>query len=268
MFQDAGGPSTTAETPAATSTTPPQADQGEFYGKSREDVIRELQSLRNRSTEAETNLKHATDFISRVSMFFRQDGDSVSIDSDAMMDYLRMQGKLPKEGDSTPPDNPLTPNPQPDAEHLSLEEAQKKEIERQVQERLKEAMQPMQREFAKHQYGAWVEKLTAKYPDFPSWRAKVGEYINKTGHQVSSMESLEQAFLGAKASAGEFVDKKQYEAHVKDLEKTLQMHMPGSLVAPVDMDNAPTEELLGLNRKSEKQAVVEALFGKPFLNEE
>ncbi len=187
--------------------------------------------------------------------------------------YAEYKGLIPRsQQENVQPANPAAQNNKQDPVFEALDQDQKTEIERIINERLqnalKERVDPVRDEFKAHQYNLWIENLKGKYPDFEGLRPKMVEYMQKFGLQdkIKGIEDLETVYRATKANNDGYVDKSVHEGHVGELQKALSVFNPGLSSRPPDNPDASEEELLGLDEKRDDSKITEALFGKPFLN--
>lgn len=234
-----------------------------YEGKSREEVIAMHKEIEKRLGEQGDELGQLRNFIGRVGMFFKVDGDSVTLNDDVLRKYAEVQGWVPKS--ETDNEKPETPNEGNDVFEQNERSTIQEMIRQEIQSAFKSNFEPLQNQFVQSQHQQWIEKTAQRHPDFMGMRSKVADFINKTGFQVNSAEDLEKAYVATRALSGEMVDKKQTDAHIKELQKTLQNLTPGNR-GPIkpehEMSNA---ELLGVETADtpEKKAF-EALTGKTY----
>jgi hypothetical protein len=143
----------------------------------------------------------------------------------------------------------------------------KEEFLPEIKEFFSQSVTPLQQQVTAEQHQRWNAEMSNKYPDWGKWRTKTGEYVNKKKMPLSSLSDLEEAYLSAKAVNKGFVDKEQYDAHVRELQNTLQTIKPGAGQPRVSDDEASNAQLLGIEQFGDKdsQSVNQALFGKSTL---
>jgi len=252
-------------------TTPSQgAVPDKFSGKSVEDLSRAYTELEKRSSRAEQENKELREFVTRVSPFFKVEGDSVSLNEEVYHKYAALQGMSPGNeqldndmNKNQNSNNFMNGNDESGADPIS---ELKKKIE-QLESDLREKVDPLQQMVFQDRNEAWIKSVQSEYPDFDQYRQKIGEILNKTGMRISSRDDLKEAYYLAKAKAGGFVDKQQHEQYVGELNKTLQTVLPGAGQPRIDEAKASNRELFGLDSIDKKaSAVNQALFGKPMLD--
>jgi hypothetical protein len=202
-------------------------------------------------------------------MFFKVDGENVTLNDDMVKRYAEVQGWLkPQEEANSTVSGSQTPASNGDGAVFEKEETAsiRDMIKSEIQNAFKTSVEPLQQQFHQSQHSQWMDSVRSKYPDFDSFRPKIAEYMNKTGYQVNDVGSLEDAYRTVKMLAGGMVDRKETEAHVAELQKTLQTLRPGVGGGPskpqTELTNA---ELLGLETADtpEKKAF-ETLTGRPY----
>jgi hypothetical protein len=257
-----GVPSSTGE-PAQ-----PVPKEDLYASKTREEVVQMHQDMLKTVGEQSNELGQLRDFIGRVGMFFKVDGEQVTLNDDVLKKYAEVQGWLPKEttDNSQPP--VATPSGNEPVFEPNEQTTIKDMIRQEIQSAFKESLEPFQQQFTATQQQQWIERVQAKHPDFGNFKTKVGDFLNKTGFQVNSADDLERAYIATKALSGEMVDKKQTESHIAELNKTLSTLTPGArgpIKDPTELSNA---ELLGLDAPDTPQAkALQALTGKPYFKD-
>ena len=99
-------------------------------------------------------------------------------------------------------------------------------------------------------------------------RSEIGQAIMQGGINVRGPEDLELLYHGIKAKKGGYVDKKQQDEMMKELESTLSTVMP-SLAARRNNPDLTNAELLGLDMpETESSRVAQALFGKTIFRDD
>lgn len=252
-----------------------------FYGKSREDVIRMYEEANTRAEKTEVAANDLKEFVGRVGMFFKVDetNGTVNLNEDMVRQWAAARGIIPPEGSPQNPSNGNIPQTQQDfkqqqnGDEPALDDEQRAYMDRLVEEKLqavlKQTVLPELETTRTERFNSWIRDVSAKHPDFPKWRNKVAEFMQKKGIRANNVQDLEDAYMATKAVGGGFVDKSQYEQHTGDLLKTLQMIQPGAGQPPLNEAEATTAQLLGLDRQDKNQvAANRELFGKDFLTSE
>lgn len=257
-----------ADVPASTGEPAQAVPEGDQYdGKSRDELVEMHKGVVSTMGAKNNELGQLRDFISRVGMFFKVEGDQVNLNDDVLKKYAEVQGWLPKEqAEDTKPAITNDGNGQvfEPNEQTTIQEM----IRQEIKNSFKESLEPLQQQFVATQQSQWIDKVTQKHPEFANYKTKVGDFLNKTGFQVNSAEDLEKAFVATRALSGDMVDKKQTESHIAELNKTLQTLTPGArgpMKDPTDMSNA---EIMGIDQPDTPQAkALQALTGKPYFKD-
>jgi hypothetical protein len=256
------------EAPSVGTTGSPAPAEDKFNGKSREEIYDAYKNLESKYAEQGTETGQLRDFIGRVGMFFKVDGEQVTLNDDVLKKYAEVQGWLPKERADNPKLNASTA----DGDGLVFEPNEQKTIQEMIRQEIKdsfrESLEPLQQQFAATQQNQWIDKVASRHPEFVNYKTKVGDFLNKTGFKVNSAEDLEKAYIATRALSGDMVDKKQTESHIQELQKTLQTLTPGArgpMRNPAELSNA---ELLGLGSIDTPEAkALQALTGKPYFKD-
>jgi hypothetical protein len=264
---DAGSSPENPQVAGPVSTEAAGADA--YQGKSTDQVIAMHRELESKLSEQGNELGEFREFFRRVGPYFKREGEEVILNEDMIRRVADAQGWLSSK--ETP--NPAVSGSQTPASNGEGAVFEKEEtasirdmIKSEIRDAFKTSVEPLQQQFHQSQHSQWMDSVRSKYPDFDSFRPKIAEYMNKTGYQVNDVGSLEDAYRTVKMLAGGMVDRKETEAHVAELQKTLQTLRPGVGGGPskpqTELTNA---ELMGLETADtpEKQAF-ETLTGKPF----
>lgn len=245
-------------------------DSDVYQGKSTDEVVAMHKSLETKLSEQGGELGQLRDFVGRVGMFFKVDGENVTLNDDMVKRYAEVQGWLKPQsepGNSTVPGS-QTPTSNGDGPVFEKEESNsiRDMIKDEIRDAFKTSVEPLQQQFHQSQHSQWIDQARSSYTDFDTFRPKIAEFMNKTGYQVNNVEDLKNAYKAVKALSGELVDRKESEAHVAELQKTLQTLRPGAGGGPIkpqtEMSNA---ELMGLETvDSPEKKAFEALTGKPY----
>ena len=236
-----------------------------YQGKSAEEVAQmHKESVKLVGTQGE-ELGHLRDFVGRVGMFFKVDGDNVTLNDEMIKKYAEVQGWLkPEVTENVKPDT-VTGNGNPVFEPTETN-AIKEMVDAEVSRRLKEEVHPLQQQFMNSQKATWIEKCRGKYgQEFINNETRLGEFITRTGYQVNSPETLAEAYLSFKANTGAMIDKGQVDALQAELLKAQQVLNPGGSQHFKPTAEKTNSELLGLETEDtpEKRSF-ETLTGKPF----
>ncbi len=257
--------------PQAATPISKEAVGGDVYqDKSTDDVISMHKELESKLSAQGGELGQLRDFVGRVGMFFKVDGENVTLNDDMVKRYAEVQGWLkpqPEPGNSTVSGS-QTPTSNGDGPVFEKEESAsiRDMIKSEIRDAFKTSVEPLQQQFHQSQHSQWIDQVRSTHADFETYRPKIAEFMNKTGYQVNNVEDLKNAYKAVKALSGDMVDRRESEAHTAELQKTLQTLRPGAGGGPIkpqtDMSNA---ELLGLQTADtpEKKAF-EALTGKPY----
>lgn len=267
MSDNLASPSSTVDAPSVGTTDSPAPAEDKFSGKSRDEVYEAYKNLEAKYAEQGTETGQLRDFIGRVGMFFKVDGDQVTLNDDVLKKYAEVQGWLPKETNE-PASPPVSNNGGDQVFEPTEKQTIQEMIRQEIKNSFKESLEPLQQQFVATQQNQWIERVAAKHPEFVNYKTKVGDFLNKTGFKVNSAEDLEKAFIATRALSGDMVDKRQTESHIAELQKTLQTLTPGArgpMKNPNDLSNA---ELLGLGDIDTPEAkALQALTGKPYFKD-
>jgi hypothetical protein len=248
------------------STSAPTEDK--FKDKSREEIAASYKELESKLVEQGGELGQLRDFIGRVGMFFKVEGDQVNLNDDVLKKYAEVQGWLPKETTDNSQPNVTTTNGNEPVFEPNEQTTIKDMIRQEIQSAFKESLEPFQQQFTATQQQQWIERVQSKHPDFANFKTKVGDFLNKTGFQVNSADDLERAFIATKALTGEMVDKRQTESHIAELQKTLSTLTPGARGPMKDPNELSNAELLGLDTPDTPAAkALQTLTGKPYMKD-
>ena len=236
-----------------------------YQGKSVAEVAQmHKEAERLAGTQGE-ELGQLRDFVGRVGMFFKVDGDNVTLNDDMIKKYAEVQGWLqPEVTENAKPDT-VTGNGNQVFEPTE-QDTIKKMIDAEVSRRLQEEVHPLQQQFVNSQKATWIEKCRDKYgQEFVNNETRLGEFITRTGYKVDSPETLAGAYVSFKANSGSMIDKGQVDALQAELLKAQQVLNPGGSHHLKPTAERTTSELLGLETQDtpEKRAF-ETLTGKPF----
>jgi len=246
----------------------PTVPTGDPYeGKSREQLIEMHRGVVSTMGAKNNELGQLRDFIGRVGMFFKVDGDQVNLNDDVVKKYAEIQGWIPKGNEHTP-ETPVSNNGGDQVFEPTEKQTIQEMIRQEIKNSFKESLEPLQQQFVATQQNQWIEKVASKHPEFNNYRTKVGDFLNKTGFQVNSADDLEKAFIATRALSGDMVDKKQTESQIQELNKTLQMLTPGSRGPMKDPNEMSTAELLGVNKPDTPESkALQVLTGKPYFKD-
>lgn len=258
------------ENPQAAGPVSTEAAGADAYqGKSTDQVIAMHRELESKLSTQGNELGEFREFFRRVGPYFKREGEEIVLNEDMIKSVAKAQGWLNPQQE-TP--NPAVMGSQQttngDGAVFEKEETAsiRDMIKSEIRDAFKTSVEPLQQQFHQSQHSQWMDSVRSKYPDFDSFRPKIAEYMNKTGYQVNDVGSLEDAYRTVKMLAGGMVDRKESEAHLVELQKTLQTLRPGAGGGPMkpqtEMTNA---ELMGLETADtpEKKAF-ETLTGKPY----
>lgn len=263
----------TANTGTAGTTPIGALTPDKFSGKSREDVISMHSELERKLGQQGEEMGELRDFVSRVSPYFRVEGENVVLNDDLLRRYAEVQlGMVSKDNlsqqqpakDNSPEQNgdfmeKFQNNPQP-----TLQEVIRSEIQKAFAERV----EPLQQRFEATQHQSWIKGINDKYPDFQNYQKEVAKFITENQFHIDSPDKLEKAYLAVKAGSGGFIDKAQADKHIAELTKTLSMVSPGAVRPPLDESKMTGADLLGLNATNDETGRRnEILFGKKYLRE-
>lgn len=250
-----------APTEGTTAFAAPEGDK--FAGKSREEVLDMYKGLEGKYAEQGNELGQIRSGFSRVMPYFKLDRDPQTGEDSLVLneEVIKALGQSygwfePQQTDNRQEQqmaiqNGNTPDMPYDKEELSALEALIDKKFKQFEER---AVNPIQQQFVAAQQAQWVDQVAKKHPDFNAYRQKVGEFLNKTGMNVGSSEDLERAFIATKAVTGGMVDKRETEAYISELQKTLQTIQPGAGQPRTPVTEMTNEELFGLKPVDTPQA--------------
>lgn len=263
--------------------TGPAQDLSKFEGKSREDVIQSYQELQSKIGEMGQKMDTAERLLNMMDPWFNLDPSTGKLtpNDDTVNRYIswrdqqrnpepppRMQSsqqtppppqyKVPADGDNF--DRLLEENPR-EAIRLIAEQVSQQNTNRAFDERVT----PFQNRFLEQQYDTWREKLIMKYPDYEQWESQAVKLAKAKRAQIDGIQDIEFWYNAAKANGGGFVDKREVQNFIKDLERSQSIIGARQFTtrAPISPD-ATTEELIGLNQYGQERnsSIVETLFGK------
>jgi hypothetical protein len=245
----------------------PVPDEDQYAGKSLDDLKKmHKDMLKTVGTQSE-ELGQLRNFIGRVGMFFKVDGDQVTLNDDILKKYAEVQGWIPKsETTNGKPEIPASEGNEvfEKDERSTIQDM----IRQEIQNAFKSNFEPLQQQFISSQHQQWMERVSQKHPDFMKMRTKVADFLNKSGFRVNSADDLEKAYIATKALSGEMMDKRQAEAHIQELEKTLTTLTPGTRGAMKDPNEMSNEELLGIEvADTPEKRAMEALTGKTYFQD-
>jgi len=262
------------------STEPKDSAADPYYGKSREDVIREFEDLRGKYDKTYQERSELAEFVGRVSPFFKQDGGTVSLNDDMLKQYASAKGWFE-----------TNPEPEPQAQETMnagavapdgnygddmdgggdirqvIRDVLKQEFLPEVQKAAQESVKPVQQQLDQDRYNRWNKEMTDKHPEYAQLRTKVGEWVHKHQFPIRDINDLETALNNVKMAEGAYVDRAQAEAHNQMLMDTLQTIQPGAGMPKVNDAEASNAQLMGLDMYGDEkaQSVTQALFGKTAL---
>jgi len=246
-------------------STVPSGDQ--YEGKSREELIDMHRGVVSTMGAKNNELGQLRDFIGRVGMFFKVEGDQVNLNDDVLKKYAEVQGWLPKEN-SDPATPPVSNNGGEQVFEPNEQTTIQEMIRQEIKNSFKESLEPLQQQFVATQQNQWIDKVSSKHPEFANYKTKVGDFLNKTGFQVNSAEDLEKAFIATRALSGDMVDKRQTESHIAELNKTLQTLTPGARGPMKDPNEMSNAELMGISSVDTPEAnALQALTGKQYFKD-
>ena len=201
------------------------------------------------------------DFVGRVGMFFKVDGDNVTLNDEMIKKYAEVQGWLQPE---------QTQNAQPDtvAENGNqvFEPTERDTIRNMIKEVIREEVQPLRNDFEGSQKLGWIKECRDKLgQEFINDETRLSEYITRTGYQVNSAETLAEAYRAFKAATGAMIDKGQVDALKAELLKAQQVMNPGGGQHLKPVTERTNSEILGLETQdTPERRAFEALTGKPY----
>lgn len=245
-------------------TTAPAAPEGDkFAGKSREEILDMYKGLEGKYAEQGNELGDMRTGFSRVMPYFKYDRDpqtgqdSLVLNEEVIKALGQSYGWFEPQQTDNKTEVPMA-TPDGNGQDLPLDKEELSALESLIDRKFKQfeerAVSPIQQQFVAAQQAQWVDQVAKKHPDFNAYRQKVGEFLNKTGMQVGSMEDLERAFIATKAVTGGMVDKRETEAHIGELQKTLQTIQPGAGQPRTPVTEMTNEELFGLKTPDTPQA--------------
>jgi hypothetical protein len=271
----------TGESEAAPAMTQPESQADPYQGMSREAVLREHMELKDKFETISKERKELADFVGRVSPFFKQENNQVSFNEDMVRQFVEAKGWYSSpNGEQYHDQNEAVSNNNnggsPDGQEdgfmdsftedprAAIRQMFKEELMPEIKNLFSESVTPLQQQVTAEQHQRWNAEMASKYPDWQKWRTKTGEYVGKKKLPLHSLQDLEDAYLSAKAVNKGFVDKEQYDAHVRELQNTLQTIRPGAGQPRISDDEATNAQLLGIEQFGDEktQSVTQALFGK------
>lgn len=268
--QDNATGSPALEGRSANPEIPEGAVSGDAYqGKTKEEVVAMHRELEKKLSEQGNELGQLRNFISRVGMFFKVDGDNVTLNDDMVKRYAEVQGWLQPASQETGASSAAPESQSAGGDGTPFEKDEQKSIREMIQNEIREAfktsVEPLQQQFTQSQHDQWINQVRSTYSDFDTYRSKIAEFMNKTGYQVNSVEDLKNAYTAVKALSGGMVDKREADSHIGQLQRTLQVLKPGIGTFPKPDSEATNAELLGLETADTKEKrSFEALTGKPY----
>lgn len=251
-------------------TTSEEAAGQKFEGKTREEVIRMYSELQRISGEQGDRLGKAEDLFRQISPYFKLEGDVLDLNEDVVKRWAETRGLIPpsKKKESVKEDASLSGEDFMETLEKKGSDAIRDVIREEIQKAFQGSLEPLQQQFMASQHQSWIKEVASKHPDFESWRAKIGKFIDDKRFPVNNASDLEEAYVLTKAKHGAYIDKGEHDSHVAELNKTLSMLSPGATRPPLDSRTASNLELLGLDKRdSDKDKVAQALFGKAFLKD-
>jgi len=221
-----------------------------YHGKSREQIISELESMSREHGELKENYRIVHDFASRVKFLFKQEGDSVTLDKDALKMTAQSQGWLDEwtseagRGDMDPNEStaPVGDYPMDETEAAAIDQRVQNLASKIAREMIERELEPFQKERAK----SMVAKMADKYPDFNERKTRVLDWAQRNNYPLNDMKRLEAAYYASKGEEGKLMDVGQHEANMAQLEKVMQHSMHPSARSQVANPEASVDELLGM----------------------
>jgi hypothetical protein len=243
-------------------------EPAKFQGKSREDIIRSYTELERLATTKSDQVSQFIALWNHIGGLYDRDPESgvITYNKDALKQVAIEQGIFP-EG---PTDNQKPDEGNDDYEEKPKREQDMSNLREEIRKALREEMAPLSQTVQRQQVKEWIHELKTDqngYPDIEKYRSKMAELISAGKGNLNSKDGIKDAYLLAKASSGDFVDKSFFERHQAELRRLIQHDYPGANAGPETPPNQQTNaELLGLDMPRDKNSeAAQILTGKPFL---
>lgn len=244
-----GQPESTRTNVASAQSQAPQADP--YYGKSREQIISELETRSRDYDQLKKDYGIVHDFASRVKFLFKQEGDNVVLNKDALKMTAQSQGWLDewaserRTGDNDPNETTIPGDLQMDESEAAAFDSRVNALaEKLLEKKMAERLAPFEKDRAE----TMVEKMSSEFPDFNERKTKVLDWAQRHNYPLTNMDRLKSAYYASKGEEGKLMDVSQHQANIAELEKVMQHSMqPNAKMMRAYNPEASVEELLGMS---------------------
>ncbi len=235
------------------SAAAPEGDK--FAGKSPEEIGAAYDALQQKYAEQGTELGQLRNSFGQIMPYFKLDKnpqtgeDELVLNREVITAIGESQEWWPRQQTDNQPaqqQQMAVPNGNDQNMPLSKEEMAvlEKLVDQRIAQRDEKTVVPMQQQFAAQRSAEWIKQLSRDFPDFQTYRTKLGEFMNEFG-EPTTYDGLVKQYIAAKALAGGMVDKKQSEARVAELQNTLQIIRPGAVQPRTPVTEMTNDELFG-----------------------